>query len=138
MVDEESATHTKGEMQRAHMQVNSRALRVVVGGAGKNECPHGAVPLNANECRNLPRAVGGSLHRPLVIESDKDPRGCFAFQYNKKYRWIYFNKHPVGVERDRRIVYCKSAVIDMASDASETALISHTETEKSDSAPIVT
>jgi len=82
----------------------------MAGSEGVNACPYGSVPMNVTECRQMPIDTGGSIHKPFIIDSDKDPRGCFSFQYNKKYNWFYFNTHHTGVGRSRRKVYCKRLI----------------------------
>jgi len=75
------------------------------GQVGSNSCPHGLVPLNEIDCRQLPGLFGGHLHDPLVIDSPGDPQGCFFFR-----KWYYFNVHPHGAAIKGRMPYCKSPV----------------------------
>lgn len=67
-----------------------------------NACPSGSLFLNVSECRSLPSRFGGQLHIPFIIESDKDPRGCFFF-----FKWYYYNTHTIGKGRRGRRPYCK-------------------------------
>mmetsp|Transcript_26281 Transcript_26281/g.61294 ORF Transcript_26281/g.61294 Transcript_26281/m.61294 type:complete len:394 (-) Transcript_26281:105-1286(-) len=72
----------------------------------ENRCPYDAVALSQADCRQVPDLVGKQLHRPFVITSADDPRGCFAFM-----DWVYYNIHPIGSARRGRRVFCKHSKV---------------------------
>lgn len=74
----------------------------IVGKAGTNACPTGSEMLSEEECRQMPKEFGGSLHQPFSVKFNSDPKGCFKFQGN-----YYYNTHPTGGARDERWPHCK-------------------------------
>mmetsp|Transcript_115366 Transcript_115366/g.230004 ORF Transcript_115366/g.230004 Transcript_115366/m.230004 type:complete len:430 (+) Transcript_115366:53-1342(+) len=101
-----TTTSTMERSLRSHRPRHRISQRSFVPGqVGSNSCPHGMVPLNELDCRELPGHFGGHLHHPLVIDSPGDPQGCFFF-----LKWYYFNVHPHGAAVKGRTPYCKSPV----------------------------
>lgn len=104
-------THFKGSGRIGRTPYCKReyAAQYVVSIDGANKCPKGAVALSESDCRDLPRGFGGTLHKPFVVTSPSDPKGCFRLAGEHGY--YYYNIHSAGSGLDGRTPYCKSRAI---------------------------
>ncbi len=85
--------------------VLSCAGAYVSGAAGSNECPAGAVRIEAEAaCRTAAAAAGKTAGSPFVVTNSNSPRGC----YYRTTNIAFFNTHAVGAGYSQQLL-CAAA-----------------------------